>query len=147
MLRRSPMKPGASTLKRTGFKTPATSSGILRIAAVERERKTKAKKSRGMKGRAPTAAEKRFMDQVAALGCIACSADGYENFDVSIHHVHGRTAVGCHFQVLPLCGPHHQDDGTALAVHPWKTRWEARYGKQDDLVAVITKKIGFEHAS
>lgn len=44
-LRRSPMKPGVSTLKRTGFKTPATSPGILRVAAVDRERKTKALKT------------------------------------------------------------------------------------------------------
>jgi hypothetical protein len=61
--------------------------------------------------------------------------DGRFNPHVSIHHVDGRTKPGCHLLVLPLCGPHHQDDGSGtISVHPWKARFEKRYGAQLDLV-------------
>lgn len=98
-----------------------------------------------MKGRPVTDAEKLLHDRVAQLGCVACRQEGIFNTHISIHHVHGRTKPGAHMHVLPLCAPHHVDDGTALAVHPHKRRWEERYGKQDDLVAAQWKELGVEH--
>lgn len=98
-----------------------------------------------MKGIPVTKEEKRLHDIIAALGCIACRQEGIRNTHVSIHHVHGRTRANCHMHVLPLCGPHHQDDGTALAVHPWKKRWEKRYGKQDDLVKAQWDSLGVSY--
>ena len=90
-----------------------------------------------MKGRNPTATEKRLHNQLAALGCIACRLDGNHNPVVSIHHIDGRTKPGAHSKVLPLCAGHHQD-GTGMpgliAVHPWKARFEAAYGKQLELL-------------
>ena len=90
-----------------------------------------------MKGCKPTAAEKRLHNQIAALGCIACRLDGNHNPVVSIHHIDGRTKPGAHLKVLPLCAGHHQD-GTGIpgliAVHPWKARFEAAYGRQLDLL-------------
>ncbi len=87
------------------------------------------------KQRAVTPLEKAMWNRLAGLGCIACLKDGRYNPHVSIHHVDGRTKPGCHLLVLPLCGPHHQDDGSgAVAVHPWKARFEKRYGQQLDLV-------------
>lgn len=95
------------------------------------------------KQRAVTPDEKVVWSKLAEMGCIACMKDGYYNPHVSIHHVDGRTKPGCHMLVLPLCGPHHQDDGSgALAVHPWKARFEKRYGNQMDLVAECMKLIG-----
>ena len=95
------------------------------------------------KQRAVTPDEKAVWSKLAELGCIACMKDGFYNPHVSIHHVDGRTKPGCHMLVLPLCGPHHQDDGSgALAVHPWKARFEKRYGNQMDLVAECMKLIG-----
>ena len=92
---------------------------------------------------AVTPAEKVLWDRLAALGCIACMKEGRYNPHVSIHHVDGRTKPGCHLLVLPLCAPHHQDDGSgALAVHPWKARFEKRYGSQLDLVAECMNLIG-----
>ena len=90
-----------------------------------------------MKGRTPTAAEKAHWTRVAALGCIACRKDGLHNPVVSIHHV---DKPGAHFRVLPLCAGHHQDGTGApglIAVHPWKARFEARYGTQAELLAEI----------
>ena len=91
-----------------------------------------------MKGKTPTKAERQLHDQLASLGCIACRKDGIANHQVSIHHVDGRTKPGAHTQVLPLCAGHHQDGTGApglIAVHPWKARFEKRYGSQADLVA------------
>lgn len=92
-----------------------------------------------MKGRTPSAADKRLHNQLAALGCIACRIDGNHNPVVSIHHIDGRTKPGAHERVLPLCAGHHQD-GTGIpgliAVHPWKRQFEQKYGSQYELLAM-----------
>lgn len=87
-----------------------------------------------------TPADIELHDRLASeVGCIACMKDGYRNTYVSIHHIDGRTKPGCHSLVLPLCAGHHQDgtgeDKSLLAVHPWKARFEKRYGTQLDLLA------------
>jgi hypothetical protein len=91
-----------------------------------------------MNGRAPTDAEKQLHDRLAReIGCIACLLDGRRNLTVSIHHTDGRTKPGAHRRVLPLCAGHHQHGTGApglIAVHPWKRRFENRYGKQEDLL-------------
>lgn len=153
-----PLKPGRGFKPRAtpmarggGFKTPAAGAGLLRVAAIQakaafpRNREPKPvkiprpMKSRGMKGRPPTAEEARFMDAVASLGCIACRKDGIENPWGSIHHIDGRTKSGAHFLVLFLCAGHHQagtgENKTLIAVHPDKGRFEARYGTQRELLA------------
>lgn len=122
-------------LKRTGF---ARRSGPIKVKLPIAKRKAPAPKGKGLKTRQRTRTpqEIELHDRLAALGCIACMKDGCYNPHVSIHHVDGRTKPGCHLLVLPLCGPHHQDDGSgAVAVHPWKARFEKRYGQQLDLVA------------
>jgi hypothetical protein len=97
-----------------------------------------------MKGRNPTAEEKRLHGQIAALGCIACRLDGKPSPPVSIHHIDGRTKPGAHRQVLALCAGHHQDGTGApglIAVHPWKARFQERYGSQADLLAMTLSLI------
>ena len=82
-----------------------------------------------------TKSEKLWHDKVASYGCIACRQDGIVNTWVSIHHTDGRTKPGCQRKVLALCGPHHQTGGTeAPAIHPWKARFEAKYGTQAELL-------------
>jgi hypothetical protein len=84
----------------------------------------------------PTKAEKLYWDRLAEIGCIACLHDGKHNTHVSIHHCAGRTKNGSHMFVLPLCAEHHQTGGEdAPAIHPWKTRFQARYGTQAQLSA------------
>ncbi|MFC3457225.1 Ref family recombination enhancement nuclease [Massilia haematophila] len=161
MMRRSsliqgkPLKPGKPLQRKTamsrstGLKTPTAGAGLLRVAAVQvkaradkkaRERKLpKPMKSRGMKGRPPTAEEKRFMDQMGALPCIACLKDGWLIHTVSLHHIDGRTKPGAHFLVLPLCAPHHQQDDTdprqRISLHGRKATFQARYGTERELLA------------
>ena len=97
-----------------------------------------------MKGRTPTKAEKQLHDRIASLGCIACLLDGRQNPVVSLHHIDGRTKPEAHRQVLPLCAGHHQDGTGApglIAVHPYKARFEERYGKQFDLLEMCMARI------
>lgn len=98
-----------------------------------------------MKGRAPTVAEKVHMYLVGSMPCIACEKDGFYNDYVSLHHTDGRTKPDAHFQVLPLCGPHHQHDDTdqlkRIGIHPYKARFEALYGASDELLNEIKLKI------
>lgn len=129
-------------------KTPLKRSGFLRRAKEQVTKKAVAIKSRGMKGRTPTALERRFMDAVAGLGCIACAKDGYVNPWISLHHIAGRTAVNAHMYVIPLCGPHHQHDDTdpagRIGVHPHKARFEEMYGTQMELLAECVSLIGWD---
>jgi hypothetical protein len=169
MMRRSALKPGKPLERKTpisrgsGFKTPAAGAGLLRVAAIQakaafprnRESKPtklpKPMKSRGMKGRAPTAAEAQFMDRMGTLPCICCLKDGWENRDISLHHIDGRTKLGAHFLVLPLCGQHHQQDDSdprgRISVHGRKATFQARYGKQMDLLAECMAMLGITEAS
>lgn len=98
-----------------------------------------------MQGRPVSPKEKALHDKIASMGCVACRADGIINTHVSIHHVHGRTIPGCHMHVLPLCDAHHQGNGTAVAVHVFKARFVAMYGKEDDLVVAQWAELGVEY--
>lgn len=105
-----------------------------------------------MKGSTPSKAERELWDALASLGCAACRKDGIFNGHVSIHHIDGRTKPGAHRKVLALCAGHHQDGTGApglIAVHPWKARFEERYGRQTELLddclqlLVPTKQPGY----
>jgi hypothetical protein len=96
-----------------------------------------------MKGRSRNAAEKAYQDKIAAVGCICCLHDGIYNPYVLLHHIAGRTAPGAHYKVLPLCASHHMDDGSgAIAVHPWKKRFEQAYGAQLELLEEVRLLAG-----
>lgn len=104
-----------------------------------------------MKGKSPSAEQKRFHDLLAQhIGCPACLADtGLRNTHVSIHHLDGRTKPHAHWHVLPLCAGHHQDGYGApgqIAVHPYKARFEQKYGRQLDLLSkAITDLLDMGH--
>lgn len=91
-----------------------------------------------MIGRAPTKAEKEWMDAARSLGCMACIVSGkIKPYSVpaeytAIHHVDGKTKPDAHFLTIGLCPAHHQH-GTD-AVHVNKMAFEKKFGKQRDLV-------------
>ena len=72
-----------------------------------------------MKGRTPTASEKKWLDAICRIGCIVCYNQGTYTPFVTPHHIHGRSGAGAHFDTLPLCGPHHQ---VASPTGEWATR-------------------------
>lgn len=152
-MKRTPMKPGKGFKPRAapmsrGASTLKSTKPLARAAAPKEGAPPKPKKSsRGLKGRAPTAAEQRFMDQAGAQPCMACEIDGWRNHVVSLHHIDGRTKPGAHFQLLPLCPPHHQqDDSDPLqrpSVHGRKATFTARYGTERELLAILHARLGF----
>ncbi|WP_059276268.1 Ref family protein [Escherichia albertii] len=65
--------------------------------------------------------DRRIANTLGALPCIACYMHGVISEEVSLHHISGRTAPGCHKKQLPLCRWHHQHAAPAevRAKYPW----------------------------
>ena len=85
-----------------------------------------------------TKEEERHLDRVQQLGCIVCrQVDIYT--PAEIHHIlDGNRRIG-HFDVLPLCFPHHRggSDGSRdnfISRHPYKARFEQQYGPEAGLL-------------
>lgn len=88
--------------------------------------------------RTPTVAERAWMDWITAQGCIACRLDGLGFRPAAVHHIlRGGQRIG-HLDTLPLCDPGHHQQGQQFGMvsrHPWKARFEARYGTEQELLA------------
>jgi hypothetical protein len=102
-----------------------------------------------MKGRSPTAEEKRYLSAVADLGCIVCHLHYGQTTPAEIHHIDGKTKPGAHFQVLPLCWLHHRsgrDDFVGASRHSVHARggkraFEARYGTEAELLEKVQELL------
>lgn len=113
-------------------------------------------KSKGLKGRAPTAQERAIMNALCQLPCIACYNQGRHNPVISYHHVDGRTKPLAHARGLPLCAHHHDtpaDKDTVsrypdlIPVHAkgalgGKAAWEKIHGTQFALIAQCYELAG-----
>ncbi|WCH25149.1 Ref family recombination enhancement nuclease [Aeromonas salmonicida] len=116
------------------------------------------KSSRGMKGRTPTADERRVMDKLGALPCQCCLRRGRFNPVISLHHVTGRTELGAHYRSLPLCMWHHDTpaDAEALQQYPdliplhakgslgGRAAWKAEFGTELEMLLDVWSQIGLE---
>jgi hypothetical protein len=115
------------------------------------------KSTRGLKGRTPTAAEKRAMTALARLlSCVACALHGEDQPLISLHHIDGREKPGAHFMVIPLCRWHHQHAAPKeiRAIYPWlvpvhsdgscggKTAFAALNASEEDLLAIACERAG-----
>lgn len=121
--------------------------------------KAKPVRSRGTKGRTPTADEKHVMDTLGRLPCIACLMNGQRTEQISLHHMDGRTKPGAHFLILPLCVYHHQQAAPleVRIAYPWlvpvhaagnvggRKEFEDRNGTQEELLAESYRLAGLEH--
>lgn len=97
-----------------------------------------------MRGRTPTAEEKRWMDDVQSLGCIVCWKENKIETPAEIHHIDGKTKVGAHLHVLPLCYFHHREGSACkqfISRHPFKRRFEERYGTELDLMFLVEMMV------
>lgn len=90
--------------------------------------------------RTPTAEERRWMDFIVAYGCIACRMDGLGIVPPCVHHIlRGGRRMG-HLFTLGLCDPGHHQNGAQFGMvsrHPWKARFEQRYGSEEFLLASL----------
>ncbi len=98
--------------------------------------------------RAPTVQEKAWMDAITALGCIACLIDGHPGTPGAVHHLlRGGQRIG-HLHTICLCDPGHHQNGGPLKVsrHPYKARFEERYGSEASLLERSRKLVKYARA-
>ena len=136
-LKRSPMNRGTSTLARAPMDrgtTPMVRTQFKRKPC-DVTGKPVARMKHGKK--AATVAEQRWMDWVAAFGCVVCWLDRGAKTPCAVHHlVAGGRRLG-HFHTIGLCDPgHHQHSPTAekISRHPDKARFEATYGTEVEML-------------
>ncbi|WP_158892448.1 MULTISPECIES: Ref family recombination enhancement nuclease [unclassified Pseudomonas] len=94
-----------------------------------------------------TSAERRFLDRVVSLGCIACHVLGFQDTPAEIHHI--RTGAGggqrsSNLRVLPLCPVHHRQGGYGVAYHAGRVAWEAVFGTELMLLAKVYLALGID---
>lgn len=104
----------------------------------------KGEKARPGKG-APTKEERAWMDAITRLGCICCLLDGVEPRPTTVHHIlRGGVRMG-HLYSLPACDPGHHQGGQPLGLisrHPYKARFEERYGTEAQLLELVKRLVG-----
>ena len=89
----------------------------------------------------PTVAERKWMQQVADYGCIACNIDGLQ-VSAEIHHIRKHTGMGLrppHTKILPLCASHHRTG--KISVHLGKKAFEKKYGTEEQLEKQLRERI------
>jgi|TARA_R110001592_G_scaffold28662_3_gene104879 hypothetical protein len=98
-----------------------------------------------MKGRNPTAKEKKHMDKVSQLGCIVCLKHGLGYNPCEIHHINGKTKPNAHFEVIGLCFEHHRKGGDKepISRHPYKNRFIAAYGTEEELMMLVLNELQY----
>lgn len=87
-----------------------------------------------------TAAERRHLDRVAALGCIVCINLGHADSPAEIHHPRAGQGMGqraSHFDAIPLCPLHHRTGGHGVAIHAGQKTWEKKYGTERALLEQV----------
>ena len=83
--------------------------------------------------RSKTAAEKKHLSRVAALGCVAGSC----GMPAEVHHPRDGKGIaqrGSHYDAIPLCPRHHRTGGLGVAIHAGQKTWEAIFGTEAELV-------------
>ena len=89
----------------------------------------------------PNLAERKWMQQVADYGCVACEIDGLTR-PAEIHHIRNHTGMGLrpsHFDIIPLCASHHRTG--KISVHLNKNAFIDRYGTEQYLQKKIKQRI------
>lgn len=82
-----------------------------------------------------SAASKRHLAAVAALGCIICRQPA------ECHHPRRGAGMGrksSDFEVIPLCPRHHRLGGFGVAIHAGQKTWETKYGTE---AALLTQTL------
>lgn len=104
----------------------------------------------------PTKAQADRMDKLREFGCVACWLDSASyRVEPEIHHfLSGGKRIG-HDATVPLCGWHHRAapwfamtvteclDAYGPSWHQHRRAFRARYGQDDELLALTNDLIGW----
>jgi hypothetical protein len=94
--------------------------------------------------RAPTREEREWMDAIVELGCVACWLERQPSRPTAVHHLLEGGVRRGHMSTIALCDPGHHQNGQPLGLvsrHPWKARFEARYGEEEALLALTRQRV------
>ncbi len=79
-----------------------------------------------------------------SLGCVVCRNECLGSTPAQVHHIlRGSVRIG-HDATIPLCGLHHNSgrcDDEVVSRHPWRSKFEEKYGKEADLLKQIDKEL------
>lgn len=92
----------------------------------------------------PNKAEKEWLLRVVESGCIVCRNYNGSKTPAEAHHIAGRSAPNGHWLLLPLCPGHHRagkGEGLFISRHPFKARFEAEYGTEQELFNQLCNDI------
>lgn len=125
--------PLPENLRRKASMTPVST---MHCEAIEKEGNKPGKYT-------PTLEEAQWMADIVELGCICCILDGLQPRETAVHHILSGGRRKGHLFTLPLCPGHHQHDTASglIARHPFKARFEARYGTEAELLERVRLKI------
>lgn len=90
-----------------------------------------------------TKAQRRHMDLVASLGCVACRNLGYGASPAELHHIRSGVGMGQrakHTEVLPLCPRHHRAS-YPTGFHAAPKSWQIEHGSELELIEQINNEI------
>ena len=99
-----------------------------------------------MKSRNPTRAEREWMDAIVQHGCVVCKKQYGVFTEPEVHHIDGKTKTGAHLKTIPLCYRHHRegvDTDVYTSRHPYKKRFEERYGTEQEQLEDLQRELGF----
>lgn len=91
-----------------------------------------------------TKAEKAHIRAVVSLGCVVCRNMGLGPTPAEAHHPRDGQGMGqraSHYDVLPLCPPHHRTGGYGVAIHAGQATWEARHGTERELLEQVRGEL------
>jgi hypothetical protein len=126
-------------------RSPMKRTGIKRKQAITDRTVKVVKRMKQSAGKPATAAEKRHLGKVAALGCIVCShCLGIHGTPAIVHHIRsgqGKSRAP-HTMTLPLCPDHHQFSG--FGVHDiGRAEFEQMYGISEvGLLLIVLEILG-----
>ena len=84
-----------------------------------------------------------YMRDIKSLGCIVCRMTGKGPTPADAHHILRSGRRIDDFHTIPLCGPHHRsglNTEQVVSRHPWRREFEARYGTEEELLA-LTRQL------
>ncbi|HGN1323702.1 TPA: Ref family recombination enhancement nuclease [Proteus mirabilis] len=90
-----------------------------------------------------TKEEKKWLSDVAELGCICCRNMGFGASLAEIHHVRteqGMAQRASHTDVLPLCPPHHRAC-YETGFHASPKSWQEIHGSEIELLEQTKQEV------
>lgn len=97
-----------------------------------------------------TAAERRHLGRLAAMGCIVCLREGFGETPCEIHHLRhgqGMSQRASHYQAIGLCHTHHRTGGYGVAFHAGPKAFEDRFGSESDLLIDTRQRLGIKEVA